>query len=147
MRCRTAQFLQAADSEPAWRPRAPVFPDANDRDADFQPELGASTVPALTRRMISANSDGVSGAKFQMGITVKFDEFNRCAQKAAAFFASAIRCFGCAMRSSFAARANDKMRFASGASFVRDDAAAAKLDVVGMRAKGQQRRNVQRSSV
>ena len=44
------------------------------------------------------------------------------------------------MRSGFAARTNDKMHFASGMRFARDDAAAAKFDVVGMRAKGQQGR-------
>jgi len=38
----------------------------------------------------------------------------------------------------FTVRANDKMRRASGAGFFRNDAAASKLDVIGMRAESQQ---------
>src|SRR5271157_583582 len=78
----------------------------------------------------------VSGAKFQMSIAVKFDEFNRCTQQASGFFRFSYSFSGCAMRSGFAARTNDKMHFASGMRFARDDAAAAKFDVVGMRSKG-----------
>ena len=44
----------------------------------------------------------VSGAKFQMGITVKFDEFNRCTQQASGFFRFSYSFSGCAMRSGFA---------------------------------------------
>jgi hypothetical protein len=73
-----------------------------------------------------------------MSITVKFDEFKRCAQQPSGFFRLSYSLSGRTVSSSFAARTNDKMRFASGMRFARDDAAAAKFNVVGMRAKGQQ---------
>ena len=82
--------------------------------------------------------NGVSETEFQMGITVKFDEFNRCTQQASGFFRFSYSFSGCAMRSGFAARTNDKMHFASRMRFARDDAAAAKFNVVGMGAEGQQ---------
>ena len=82
--------------------------------------------------------NGVSGAKFQMSITVQFDEFNRRTEQSGGFFRFSDSLFGRTISSSFAARANDKMRFASGMCFARNDAAAAKFNVVGMRAKGQQ---------
>src|ERR1700746_1517735 len=80
----------------------------------------------------------VNGAKFQTSITIKFDEFDRCTQQPSGFFRLSYSFFGCTVSSSFAARANHKMHFASGMCFARDDAAAAKFNVVGMRAKGQQ---------
>ena len=88
----------------------------------------------------SRQFDGVSGANFQMRVAIQFDKFNRCAEKRGGFFRLGRPLFRRAVRSGFAARADDKMRLAPGACFAGDDAAAAEFDVVGMRAKGQQRR-------
>ena len=84
--------------------------------------------------------DGVGGANFKMRITVQFDKLNRCAEKCGGFFCLGNALCGRAMSPGFTARANDKMRRATGEGFFRDDAAASKFDVVGMRAEGQQRR-------
>ncbi len=80
----------------------------------------------------------VSSAKLQMSIPVEFDEFNRCAQQLSGFFRFSYSLSGCAVSSSFTARTNDKMHLASGLRFAGDDAAAAKFNVVGVRAKSQQ---------
>ena len=61
--------------------------------------------------------DGVSGANFQMRIAVQFDEFNRCAEQRGGFFCLGRALFGRAVRAGFAARTNDKMRFAAGTAF------------------------------
>jgi hypothetical protein len=80
----------------------------------------------------------VSGANFQTSITVKFDKFDRRTQQSGGFFRFSDSLFRGTVSSGFAARANDKMHFASGMRFARDHATAAKFNVVGMRAKGQQ---------
>src|ERR1700693_1570031 len=73
----------------------------------------------------------VSDAKFQMSIPVKFDEFDRCPQQSGGFFRFSDSFFGGTMGSGFAARANDKMHFASRMCFARDYSAATKFNVVG----------------
>ena len=82
-----------------------------------------------------------------MSITVQFDEFNRRPEQSGGFLCLGDSLFGRAVSAGFAARANHQMRLASGLRFAGDDAAAAKFDVVGMGAKGQQRRKFRRSSV
>ena len=78
----------------------------------------------------------VRGAKFQLSITIKLDEFNRCTEQFSGFFGFSGSLSGCPMSSSLAARTNNKMHFAPGLRLAGDDAAAAKFNVVGMRAKG-----------
>ena len=91
--------------------------------------------------------DGVSGADFQVRVAVEFEKFDRGAQQRGGFFGLGGALLRRAVAAGFAARADDKMRLASGPGFLRDHAAAAEFDVVGMRAEGQQRREVQGISV
>ena len=81
--------------------------------------------------------DCVGGANFKMRISVQFHKLNRCAEERGGIF-----CLGNALRRRavspcFTVRANDKMRRATGMGFFRNDTAASKLNVVGMRAEGQ----------
>ena len=83
----------------------------------------------------------VGGADLQVRVAVEFDEFDRrTQQRGGSFRASPNALRGRAVSAGFAARADDEVRRAAGAGFARDHAAAAEFDVVGMRAKGQQRR-------
>ena len=82
----------------------------------------------------------MSRANFQMCVAIKFEKFNRGPEQRGGFFCLGGPLFRCAVGAGFATRANDEMRFAPGLGFARDNAAAAEFDVVGMRAKGQQRR-------
>ena len=75
-----------------------------------------------------------------MCVAVEFNEFHRRTQNRRRLFRLGHPLRRFAVRCSFAARANDKMRRAAGAGFFRNDATAAEFDVVGMRAEGQQRR-------
>jgi len=81
--------------------------------------------------------DGVSGADFEVSITIEFNEFNRCTEKRCGFFCLGHSLLGRAVSSGFAARTNDKIRRASGASLPRNHTAATEFDVIGMRAEGQ----------
>jgi hypothetical protein len=47
-----------------------------------------------------------------MRITIQFDEFNGCTQQPSGLFGFSYSLSGRTMRSSFAARANDKVHFA-----------------------------------
>src|ERR1017187_5752786 len=80
--------------------------------------------------------DGVSGADFEVGIAIEFDEFNRRAEERGGFFCLGHSWVGRAVSSGFAARANDKVRRASGASLPRNHPAAREFNVVGMCAEG-----------
>ena len=111
------QFFQTAISRQSGGVTHQSSQTPRDRDADFQPDSAPARVPGRTRRIDSCQFDRMSGANFQMRIAVKFDEFNGCAQQPGGFFRFSDALFGRAVRSGFAARANDKMRFASGASF------------------------------
>jgi hypothetical protein len=72
-----------------------------------------------------------------MGVTIQLDKFNRCAKECSGFLRLGHALRRCAVSSSFAPRADNEMRRATGAVFFRDDATAAEFDVVGMRAEGQ----------
>ena len=83
--------------------------------------------------------DGVRGANFQMRVAVQFEKFDRGAEQRGGFFRFGSPLFWSSVRAGFAARTHDKMGLAAGQGFPRDDPAAAEFDVVGMRAKRQQR--------
>ena len=88
--------------------------------------------------------DGVGGAHFQMRVAVQLDEFKGSAEEGGGFFRLGRPLRGRAARAGFAARAEDKMGGPAGAGLAGDDAAAGKFDVVGMRAKGEERRGFRR---
>ena len=100
-------------------------------------------MPGRTRRRMPASLMAWADADFQMRIAVEFDEFNRRAQQRGGFFRLGHPLRRRAVGSGFAARTNDKVRRATGAGFFGDDTAAPEFDVVGMRAKGQQRARLQ----
>ena len=84
--------------------------------------------------------NGVSNADLKADVAVEFDKLHRRAEQCRRFFRLGDPLRGRAMAGRFAARADNKVRRAAGADLPRDNAAAPELDVVGMRAKGQQRR-------
>ncbi len=87
----------------------------------------------------SSQLDCMSGANFQACVAIQLDKFDGRAQQRRGFFGFGGALFGRAVGSGFAARGDDQMRFASGASLARDNAAAAEFDVVRVRPKSQQR--------
>ena len=76
-------------------------------------------------------------------IAVEFDEFDRRAQERRRLFGLGGSLRRRAVGRRFAARTDDEVSLPAGPRFLRDDAAAAEFDVVGVRAKGQQRARVQ----
>lgn len=80
----------------------------------------------------------VGSANFKVCVSVQFDKLNRCTKKCGGFSRLGNPLLGCAEGCGFTARTNDKVRRAAGMGFFCNDAAASELDIVGMRAKGQQ---------
>ncbi len=146
MRRLPAQFLQSAI---AGQPRGVAHQPAQSRvigmlvfnDAGRQHD-GRADAPDDFCQL-----DGVGGAHFQMRVAIEFKKFKSGAEQRGGFFGLGDALFGRAVTAGFAARADDKMCRAAGARFLRDDAATAEFDVVRMRAKSEQRRAVQGSSV
>ena len=92
--------------------------------------------------------DGVRGTDFKMGIAVELDEFQRRAQDLRGLFCLARCAVRRAVRAGLAARADDEVRRPARRGFRSAiDAAAPEFDVVGVRAKREQRRRSAGSSV
>jgi len=88
--------------------------------------------------------DGVSDADLKAGVPVEYQEFHGRAEESGGLFCFGDSLGGRAMRARFAARTDDKMGDAASAGFTRHHAAASELDIIGMRAKGQQWRMLRR---
>src|SRR4051794_37286692 len=83
--------------------------------------------------------DGVGHAHFQVGVAVEFNKFQARSQE----FSGTLR-FGaplprCAMGGRFPSGTDDQMGWVAGTSLSRNHTTTTEFDVVGMRAKSQQR--------
>ena len=88
--------------------------------------------------------DGVRGFDFEMGVAVQFDEFDRRAQQGCGLLRFGHTLRRRAVGTGFTAGTDDQVDRASKEAFLRDDPAAAELDVVGVRSKDEERRGVRR---
>jgi hypothetical protein len=92
-----------------------------------------------SHRPRAANNVGqlncMGGANFQMRVAVKFDELNRGTKQSRRFHRFSGALFGCAFAGRVAQRTDNTVSRASGANFLGNHSAAAKLDVIGMRAE------------
>ena len=130
----------------AGRRRAPAGPAGSGRGAGSRPGVGASTMAGRTPADHAGQADRVRGLLLEVGVAVELDELQRTRRAARApAWHSSQSLLRRAVGGRLAARADDQVRPARPARVSqRDDAAAAELDVVGMRAEGQQRRRLRR---
>ena len=103
------------------------------------PERGGEDETRLHPADDRGELEGVGGLEFELGVAVERDELDRGAEQLGGAFRLGGALRGCAVGAGLAAGADDQVHVPAGAGFLRDDAADAELEVVWVRAEGEER--------